>query len=98
MYVRDLRTGKYRHEHEVGSFRADAGIGGFRLTARGAVGYIVNRTPSQSRDRLLEVWRMDSRGRRRLDRGRQIKGGSLSLEGRRFSWINGKKRRFTALR
>ncbi len=74
MYVRDLRTGKYRHEHEVGSFGADAAIGGFRLTAHGAVGYIVNRTPRQSRDRLLEVWRMDSRGRRRLiggDRSRE---------------------------
>lgn len=98
MYVRDLRTGRYRHEHEVGSFGADAGIGGFRVTARGAVGYIVDRTPSQSRNRLLEVWRMDGRGRRRLDRGRQIEGSSLSLAGGRFSWINGKKRRFTALR
>ena len=98
IYVRDVRTGRFVHQHHVGSFEeGDAEVGLFRLTRTGAVGYIVKRSPYDSHTRLTEIWRMDRRGRARLDRGYSISRSYLRLRDGRLTWQRGRAHRTSRL-
>lgn len=87
-----------RHEHDFGDDDDGASAGAFVLTRTGAVGYLVDQTPGIRGLHHLEVWRMDARGRRRLDAGFEIDGASLKLRRSRLTWLHAGRPRAATLR